>query len=256
MAESGERLAAALGIAVVTNAQLGRERDEGLDTGTLFNWGVRSPKAYCLFNHAAAMASNKLLTFDRLNRYRSEECPEGVPHVPWFTERSLRPPDSVIFCRTRGGFDGSGIRIIEPNEELPPADLYTVYMPNLYEYSVHVVLGRIVGIHRKVLLHKSKWPEGARLIDPANPMRCRAGKAFGWQIKDVPLDKDRAASTVSLSEIALNAIKALGLDYGRVDVIYNATKNDLLVVEVNSAPELLGERLEAWAAAIRETIER
>ena len=47
--------------------------------------------------------------------------------------------------------------------------------------------------------------------------------------------------------IAVNAVKALGLDFGAVDIIYNEKENQYYVLEVNTAPGLEGTTLIKYA---------
>ncbi|MNL18562.1 hypothetical protein D3C87_1397120 [compost metagenome] len=45
---------------------------------------------------------------------------------------------------------------------------------------------------------------------------------------------------------AVNAVKALGLDFGAVDVIFNDKEQKAYVLEVNTAPGLAGETLQGY----------
>lgn len=228
--KSGERLAEALGVPSVRN---GAVRDVAPGT-TLLNWGVAEPARYC-HNYNTARSIDKIATFDALQR-------AGISHVDWFVDPSLRPPGSTVICRTvLDGYDGAGIVIKEPGEALPSAPLYTIYKPNRHELRAHVVFGKVVYIHQKV-----------RKEGSTADIRVRAGKDFVWNNSDPAVDDVGCATSADVSALAVSAIAAVGLDYGAVDMIYNRTENRLYVVEVNSAPELLGERLDAWAARIRE----
>ena len=48
------------------------------------------------------------------------------------------------------------------------------------------------------------------------------------------------------------AIKALGLDFGAVDIIYNEAEDQHYVLEVNTAPGLEGTTLQKYTEAILE----
>jgi predicted ATP-grasp superfamily ATP-dependent carboligase len=54
----------------------------------------------------------------------------------------------------------------------------------------------------------------------------------------------------AVQDLAMNAIKALGLDFGAVDVIIRRGK--AYILEVNSAPGLEGRTLQAYVEAIKE----
>ena len=49
-----------------------------------------------------------------------------------------------------------------------------------------------------------------------------------------------------LTDIAVNAINALGLDFGAVDLLWSKKENLIQVIEVNTAPGLEGSSLEAY----------
>lgn len=231
--KSGDRLAEALGVPAVRNDDIGDLRG----VTAVLNWGVARPRVYC-HNRNTKNSIDKITTFDALQR-------AGVSHVDWFVDPRLRPPGSVVICRTvTDGMDGQGIVICEPDQPLPPAPLYTVYKPNIHELRAHVVFGKVVYIHQKMR------KEGSRA-----DVRVRAGADFVWNNTEPAIDDVGCATTADVSALAVTAIGAVGLDYGAVDMIYNRSENRLYVVEVNSAPELFGGRLEAWAARIREVFD-
>lgn len=71
----------------------------------------------------------------------------------------------------------------------------------------------------------------------------------GWRIK-----YDDFGSTKRMRELATKAVKALGLDFGAVDL---AKREDgtLIVLEVNRAPGLEGNTITAYADAIKGVLE-
>ena len=52
-------------------------------------------------------------------------------------------------------------------------------------------------------------------------------------------------------EEARRAIKALGLDFGAVDIIWNDKQGKAFVLEVNTAPGLEGQTIEDYAEGFR-----
>jgi D-alanine-D-alanine ligase-like ATP-grasp enzyme len=58
----------------------------------------------------------------------------------------------------------------------------------------------------------------------------------------------------SVEEQAVRAIKALGLDFGAVDIIWNDKQQKAYVLEVNTAPGLEGSTVDDYARGFRNLI--
>ena len=216
-------------------------------THTIINWGnsgfpnwwpqVQLAGARILnYPDRVAVATNKLHALHALHGH-------GVP-VPEFTTRLdeaqawIDTDDGVKVVERHklSGHSGEGIIIREFGDNITPAPLYTKYMKKADEYRVHVFNGEVIDVQQKrkrrdveeadyqVRNHQNGW------------VYCREG------INPPTL----------LEATAIQAIEALGLDFGGVDIIYNRLHDQLTVLEVNTACGLEGTTLEKYSDAIKE----
>lgn len=219
---SAKLLAKALGILRLKPSSPKKIRDNH----TVVNWGVgRMPHpkfvgAGSIVNKfwAVGVARNKLTTLNAL-------VAAGIMVPDYTTSKDLaaqwiisgRP---VLARRLLHASAGAGIvGPLTTAEELPDAPLYVKYIKKAREYRVHV-------FHASCLIHQKKRRTGA-----AVDYHIRS-HANGWVFCNAPNDP----LAVRLSYIAVQAVEALQLDFGAVDIIYNEKHDTLYVLEVNTAP--------------------
>jgi glutathione synthase/RimK-type ligase-like ATP-grasp enzyme len=201
----------------------------------VINWGttgldgLNSPRA-------VARASNKLDTLMVIS-HAGLPCPDFVTEQglvqPWFDE------GSSAVCRTLlRGSGGDGIVIANTADELVPANLYTRYIKKKEEYRVHVFAGKVIDVQRK-----------ARNRDISDEL-------VNWQVRSHENGFIFAREGVELPDaalaLALDAVAALQLDFGAVDLVFNEKLNQYYVLEINSAPGLEGETVLKYADAIQQ----
>lgn len=109
---------------------------------------------------------------------------------------------------------------------LPSAPLYTKKVENAGEYRVHVFDGEVILYQKK----SRTVDEGGEVNEPTNEDSLVRNLASGWVYRTGNLRR-----LERVEELALDAISALGLDFGAVDIIKD-TNGDVFVLEVNSAP--------------------
>lgn len=179
---------------------------------------------------AVEKAVNKLTAF---NTFKQEEVsiPEFTTDksvaLEWLNQGKIVVVRSVV-----NGYGGDGILLVENQMELPDAPLYTQYIPKSEEYRVHVIKNEAFFIQRKA--RKKEIPD-----DKINwKIRNLAG-GFIFANQDVQVE-DRC------KELACKAIQSVGLDFGAVDIIFNKTRNQYYVLEINTAPGLSGTTLEKY----------
>ena len=242
-----------------------RERD------TIINWGFsgtvpeRLRNVGSWVNHPTnvRIASNKLTCFEALSR-------AGIP-VPSFTtnkylaenwlngENLEDDADGVpcdIVCRHRlQGHSGEGVEIIDRQvrqnslvetdsdylnsdfKTLPSAPLYVKYIPKKFEYRVHVLPGGSTSIRQKL--------RDTSVDDEHIDWRIRShgnGFIFAKSLKYEP---------EGIKEIAEKAVDSLGLEFGAVDIIYNEKRNQMYVLEINTAPGLEGSTVGEYVDAFK-----
>lgn len=147
----------------------------------------------------------------------------------------------AVVCRTKlNGHSGDGIVIASKQEEIVDAPLYTKYVMKKHEYRIHVFNGKVIFQQRKarkkeVADDKINWK-----------VRNLAG-GFIYANQDVNADD-------ACKQLAIDAVAALELHFGAVDIIWNEKQNKYYVLEINTAPGLTGSTLDAYVEAFREVI--
>lgn len=214
----------------------------------IINWGstqpamfmartTRNPAMFINTPSAVNIASNKLECFMILHN-------SGI-NIPDFTnDRGLVEGwlnnGHCVLARTAQGSHGRGIRIIHPGQELPDKPLYVKYVKKRDEYRVHVFMGEVIDIQRKM--------RTTRVPDDLVDWRVRNydnGFVFGRSEVDPP---------EHILNNALQAVSSLRLHFGAVDIIHNHYYNESYVLEVNTAPGLQGTTLERYTQAIRRIL--
>lgn len=201
----------------------------------VINWGCGSALPYTnVINapEAVSKASNKRLSF--------EVMAEAGVSIPRFTTDAAEALGwgTDIVCRHKlTGHSGEGIEIVEAGGEVPAAPLYVEYIKKQQEYRVHVGL----------------MPDTPyQIIDQQRKARNRAVEDgdVNWKIRNHSNGFIFMREGVDLGPVALatagNAIEALGLNFGAVDLIYNEHRDAYYVLEVNTAPGLTGTTLERY----------
>lgn len=212
---------------------------------TVINWGASAlpPEvAKCrVLNKAerVTVASNKLSTFQAL--MNQVTVPAYTPNrnlaINW-----LEAGETVVARTVLTGHSGHGIHILEKGLDFVDAPLYTKYVPKSAEYRVHVFMGNVIDVQRKV-----KDPERDvldwKVRSHANGfMFVRANEA-GVSYTD--------AVEGQVKEQAIRAVQVLGLDFAGVDVIFNSKQKTAYILEANTACGLEGQSVTNYANAFR-----
>ncbi len=204
----------------------------------IINWGSTEHRFDDLYNYPNDIrrASNKLDFFTLMREQGLQDL------VPTFYTNQEDIPDEAfpIVCRTvLAGHSGAGIVIANQRNELVPARLYVQYVKKQDEYRIH--LGRR-GEETVVISRQRK----ARREGHENP---------NWQVRNHSNGFVFVRSGVnppqSVETVARQVFEATGLDFGAVDVIYNARANRAYVLEINTAPGLEGTTVTDYAAFFR-----
>lgn len=202
----------------------------------IINWGdSQCPSHLIDLNKpkAIATASNKLRAFDVMKK-------AGV-QVPQFatsmTGVSWKGPTVVRHKLT--GHSGEGIEIVESAADLPKnAPLYVEYIKKEHEFRIHV--GRAEGQAKIIAIQR-------KARDKAVP-----DASVDWKVRShangfIFVRGDANPHPTVLTE-AVNALAAIGLDFGAVDVIWNMKESKAYVLEINTAPGLEGQTIDDYAS--------
>lgn len=187
-----------------------------------------------------AVAAHKLRTFQKL-----KEAGVSIPEftTDWNTAHSWWWNDRIdVVCRTKlqsSGGDGIFIygpgRVDEGDEFDPNREgrLYVKYIKKKHEYRVHVANHRAVGGYddtgyQVICLQQKRKVRGAE----ADSQIRSHDRGWVFVVNDV-IQPNHAVIAESVA-----AVRALGLDFGAVDVIWNERQQRAYVLEVNTAPGL------------------
>ena len=213
-------------------------RFRGRPSDVIINWGnvktVHNSK-YLNPIEAVKIASNKLATFRAL---------DGLP-IPEYTtsyDRAytwLLEGKKVVIRSTLYGHSGRGIKVVDNEEDLESAPLYTILEEKEAEYRVIVVNGKAIDVKEKK--KKRGWE------DERDPYiwNHSNGYVFARNVSDMPSN---------LATISVEAVERLGLITGAVDIIKNS-EGKLKVLEINTAYGLEGTTVELVGDAIKEVVE-
>lgn len=216
---------------------------KGSENKTIINWGssnLPEEVAKCVVLNlpgAINRASNKLETFRKFHV-------EGISCPKWFISRETAigyvSAGKTVFARTiLQGHSGAGIVIMDPEDPATwdvQAPLYTVYYKKKNEYRIHVVADKAIDVQRKGL---------------SAEFRGRAD--INWKIRNLKNGFIYAREGIevpdSAKELAVSAVRALGLHFGAVDIIECTEDKTFRVLEVNTAPGITGTTLENYISA-------
>lgn len=207
----------------------------------VINWGSTDhDQPFTLNNsHAVATASDKIQCLRTLSE-------AGIP-VPNFTTSrqaamAMITAGHKVVCRTlTRANSGRGIVMAETPDQIVDAPLYTKYIKKLNEYRIHVFDGGIIDVQRK--MRRRDVPD-----DEVN-----------WQVRNHSngfiFGREGVAVPEYVDARAVDAVAALNLTFGAVDIIHNAQRDEYYVLEINTAPGLEGQTLSNYVEAIRDYIQ-
>jgi len=233
--ESAKVLANRLGVLRVNGSKSFKRSD------VVLNWGngnltIRGSDNVLNAPMAVSWASNKLNTFSRLDHTNIPT----VEHTTSAEEASgwLDQGDTVMARKIVNGSQGAGLCVLS-GTQWEDAPLYTKYV-KAHEYRVHVFCGKVIDIQKKK--RRANAPEGA-------PHPYIKNSKNGWVFC-----REDVAAPLALYDIAKNAVEALGLHFGAVDILYRESENKVMVLEINTAPGIENTTLERYVNAIKELL--
>lgn len=246
---SARALAQALDVKVIK-----RENSKyvGAPDKYVINWGdsaytEQTGPSFVLNDPASVeRASRKDYCFDYL-RENGVSTPQWTTVIDtarhWYNSGIL-----VVAREQLQGHSGQGITLMNRHLGIDflDAPLYTIYVKKQYEYRIHycrVATGRHMPIAIQRKARDMNVPDGS----------------VNWQIRThdngfvfVRQDLDVDPSVLNQARMAM---RALDLDFGAVDVIWNHHQQKAFVLEVNTAPGLEGQTINDYAGALRQYVE-
>ena len=192
-----------------------------------------------------SLNSNRSIAQNKLNTFRALQ-EAGVTTVPWTTDYQTAynwwhdERKTVVGRMTLNGHSGEGIVIYTPEDdqfdEARSSKVYTQYVKKTYECRVHVFGERVIDaqIKRKV-----------RDAEENNALVRNIHTGWVYCREDFVLPD-------AARDIAIAATRAVGLDFGAVDLIFNQHYDQFYVLEVNTCPGLTGQTLTNYTNAIKD----
>ena len=218
------------------NARLVRRNEVPRQYRTVINWGNTSglyynPSRVTVLNkpEAVRLAVDKSAAFASFNA-------AGVRH-PACCSYLPQDREGIWLARTTTtSSGGEGIVVLREGDAIVEAPLYTKYIPKVLEYRLHVFGDSVFFAQQKRRERDVEQDRDARLI---------RNRHNGWvyAISEV-------SPTDDCKEQAVAAVRALGLDFGAVDIIVGRDDGLAYVLEINTAPGIVGTSTEE---AYRET---
>lgn len=210
-------------------------------TDTIVNWG-RSETPFPSANYINKPAAVYVASSKRLSLQKMKEAGVNVPEFTTVYQTAAqwsRDGSKVVVRQLDRASGGRGIILHNPDSgsQLPQAGLYTKYTPKKHEYRVHVWGGQVLDIQQKK--KRLSFPEAQFNGQIRNFDR-------GWVFA-----RDGVVAPDGVIAQSIAAVRALGLDFGAVDVGYNEKAGKATVYEVNTAPGLEGTTLTKYASKIR-----
>tara|TARA_R110000823_G_scaffold288766_2_gene407141 strand:- start:2242 stop:3126 length:885 start_codon:yes stop_codon:yes gene_type:complete len=187
--------------------------------------------------NAVSNAANKIKAFTIFRR-------EGLPICAWTTDRDeavdwIYNGYTAVERHRLSSHSGQGIRLVNEDDELLDAPLYTRYINKNAEYRVHVFDGKVIDLQQK-----------RRRRSHHNPNWQIRSHINGWNYTRDFNPLLNYTQWANIKDTAVQAVDLLSLDFGAVDLVTSGT-NRPYVLEVNTAPGLTGRTLVAYATAFR-----
>ncbi len=217
-------------------------RFRGRASDVIVNWGnVKQVHNSQYLNplEAVQTASNKLATFRALQA-------ADVPIPTFDTNASFADDSDLVVARTDlYGHSGKGIVVGQPSE-LPYAPLYVQYIEKVAEYRAIVVNDQVVDFKQKKKRRPQSEENPDGHIGDHHPHVWNLGGGYIFARNDI-------TPPPSAAPISIQALQAIGLKYGAVDLIEDSDGN-VLVLEINTAWGLEGQTIQLVGDAIKEML--
>ncbi len=177
---------------------------------------------------------------DKLTQYKWFEQ-QGVPALEFTTDLATAAQwadeGHTVFGRSLlNASCGKGIKVFEPELGItgPVVPVYTKYKKKKREFRVHVFRDKVVRVVEKKLRKDWDGPRESKIRNLEN------GYVF------CSCDNEPEG----LRDLALKAAAVVQSDFKGVDIGFNEKKQELFVIEVNSAPGIEGQNVQAYLNSI------
>ncbi len=214
----------------------------------VLNWGCSAwPDGVAprMVRHAGRVVNPLAAVSNAVNKLAAFEILAGAGvNVPEFTTDKAVATEWALkrrlvarsLLRASGGRGMSVSQLGDPLQEAVeglPVKLWVKYIQKRKEYRVHVINNKVVTTQEK---RRRDGVDGALVRNLEN------GYVFC---------RENITPSEARDNLALASVKALGLDFGAVDVIWNEKADKYYTLEVNTACGLEGTTIDDYAQALR-----
>lgn len=212
-------------------------RFKGDKQKVVINWGCSEVSDEVKKCHVINMPSSVGIASNKLSFFNCVfENDLSIPEWTTFKQYASNwLDDGMVVCRTiLNGHSGAGIVLARTVKELVDAPLYVKYIPKKDEYRIHVgdCGETVIDVQKKA--RRNDVPK-----EQANFQIRNHANGFIYMREDVnPPEK--------VLTYAKECVRILGLNFGAVDVIWNDKRQEAYVLEVNTAPGLVGTTLKNY----------
>lgn len=179
-------------------------------------------------------------SIDKLTQYKwfaEKELPAlDFTQDPTVVQQWLNDGKTAFGRKYLNSSCGKGIVVLEPEAAvIPVCPVYTKYKKKKREFRVHVFKDEVVNVTEKKRRKEFDGDRDTKIRNLAN------GYVFVQAVENEP---------AGLRALALQAAKVSNSDFRGVDIGYNEKKDQLFIIEVNSAPGIQGTNVEKYLNAI------
>lgn len=215
----------------------------------LINWGSGNIPAWMYSNSDKVLNAQQAVNNCR-NKVRFFDLVKDKARVPEYTKDIAQAMAWVeegksVMGRKETGSCGTDIVFYEDDPgAFQASDFWVLYKKKKSEFRVHIFGGNVISTQMKAIRTTDEM--GQPIPAGTVNFRIRNHKnGFIFKRNDLVVPPD----------VMTQAVKAMaavpGLDFGAVDVIYNAHEDRAYVLEINTAPGLEGTTLDDYAKAIK-----
>lgn len=219
-----------------SNSRFNWDRSRGM----VINWGrsdiPQDTNRYVLNRPEYIRNASNKIRF--LNLCEENDIP--APRILSYNQcEELLSDGKKILIREPSSFGGRGITVVrDPGEfnGIPVSKFAVRFYPKRAEYRVHVFNQQAIATTQKRARRDTERSDDQRFIWNHNN---------GWVHC-----RDNVEHVDGLEDLATRAVEVTGLDFGAVDLMLNRD-GELRVLEVNTAPGIDGQMVDAYVEAIR-----
>ena len=218
---------------------------------TIIYWGHgRDLSPATLINPPSAVSkcTNKIRFFEACERSKDHPRVPVWTTSPWTAHGMHAKGVNLVVRREVASSQGRGAEILNGRhgsnlehdiDAFPKAPLYTVLVEDVTEFRIHVMDGNIIYKQQKLRKNNHDHARSELIRSYDN------GWVFSSNLRFYKED---------IGDQAIKAVRACGLDFGAVDMLWSHKDSKAYALEVNSAPGIEAGSLDAYAEAFKKKL--